>query len=220
MLVSDRAGSASGIRPIQGLVFDCDGVLFDTRDVNRFYYNQILEQLGLAPMTPEEEEYSFMHTVGAALERLIPEELRGKASEVLGHMTYDDFIDRMVPEPGLDDLLEFLQARGVRMAVNTNRTNSMERVLERFDLTDFFFPVMTAAKVLKPKPDPEGLLRIVKTWGISPESMAYLGDSTVDQDTTKSGGVPFWAYKNRDLQAELHVDSFYELRQWLDAVYK
>ena len=54
------------IRPIAGLVFDCDGVLFDTRDVNRFYYNHILEELGLAPMTPK-KRYAFMHTVDAAL---------------------------------------------------------------------------------------------------------------------------------------------------------
>lgn len=218
MPLSERAVAACDIRPIKGLVFDCDGVLFDTRDVNRFYYNHILEKLGLAPMTAEEEEYSFMHTVDAALARIIPEELRPQASKILGHMTYDEFIDRMVPEPGLKELLEFLQGRNVRMAVNTNRKNSMEKVLERFDLTDFFFPVMTAAKVSKPKPDPEGLLRIVETWGLSPENMAYLGDSTVDQETTQQGGVPFWAYKSRNLEAELHVDSFDELRQWLEGV--
>ena len=58
-----------GVRPVRGLVFDCDGVLFDTRDVNRFYYNHILEKLGLAPMTAEEEDYSFMHTVDVSLHR-------------------------------------------------------------------------------------------------------------------------------------------------------
>jgi HAD superfamily hydrolase (TIGR01549 family) len=204
------------IRPIAGLVFDCDGVLFDTRDVNRFYYNHILEELGLAPMTAEEEEYAFMHTVDAALARLVPEELMPRASEILGHMTYDDFMDRMVPEPGLRELLEFLQERNVRMAVNTNRKNSMEKVLERFEMTDFFFPVMTAAKVSRPKPDPEGLLHIVQTWGISPERMAYLGDSILDQEAAQRGGVPLWAYKSRGLEAELHVDSFHELRHWLE----
>ena len=201
---------------IGGVVFDCDGVLFDSRDVNRYYYNHILLTLGLAPMSPEDEEYAFMHTVDAAMARIIPPELRARAAEVQGHMTYNDFIDRMIPEPGLLELLETLAGLGVRMAVNTNRKNSMELVLERFGLTRYFHPVMTAAKVARPKPDPEGLRRIVEEWGLPEGSMSYLGDSAVDQETTVRAGVPFWAYRNPGLTAQLHVDSFHELRQWFE----
>jgi len=154
-----------------------------------------------------------MHTVDASLERIIPPDLRIRATEVQGHMTYDDFIERMIPEPGLFELLEALATLGVLMAVNTNRKNSMERVLERFSLASYFDPVMTAAKVTRPKPDPEGLLRIVGAWGLPVETLAYLGDSAVDQETTIRAGVPFWAYRNPDLRAKLHVDSFHELRQ-------
>ena len=204
------------LRRIRGVVFDCDGVLFDSRDVNRHYYNHILLALGLLPMSREDEDYVFMHTVDASLARIIPAKMRAEAARVQGHMTYDDFIDRMIPEPGLFDLLQALQSRGVRMAVNTNRKNSMEKVLERFELTHFFHPVMTAAKVTRPKPDPEGLRRIVEDWGFVPREMSYLGDSAVDQETTDRAGVPFWAYRNRDLRAQLHVDSFHELRQWFE----
>ncbi len=204
------------LRRIRGVVFDCDGVLFDSRDVNRHYYNHILLALGRAPMTREDEDYVFMHTVDASLARIIPEELRTEAALVQGHMTYDDFIDRMTPEPGLFELLGALDSLGVRMAVNTNRKNSMEKVLARFELTRFFHPVMTAAKVARPKPDPEGLRRIVEDWGFAAGEMSYLGDSAVDQETTDRAGVPFWAYRNRDLRAQLHVDSFHELRQWFE----
>jgi len=204
------------LRRIRGVVFDCDGVLFDSRDVNRHYYNHILSALGLAPMSLEDEDYAFMHTVDTAMARIIPADLLPKAAQVQGHMTYDDFIDRMVPESGLFELLHALEKLGVRMAVNTNRKNSMEKVLARFDLTRFFHPVMTAAKVTLPKPDPEGLRRIVETWGLPAQEMAYLGDSSVDQETTDRAGVPFWAYRNRNLRAQLHVDSFHELRQWFE----
>jgi phosphoglycolate phosphatase-like HAD superfamily hydrolase len=197
---------------IRGVVFDCDGVLFDSRDVNRHYYNHILITLGLEPMGPEDEEYVFMA-------RIIPPELRARAAEVQGHMTYVDFIERMIPEPGLFELLESLANLGVRMAVNTNRKNSMELLLERFNLTRYFDPVMTAAKVARPKPDPEGLRRIVEVWGLPVEEMSYLGDSSVDQETTAQAGVPFWAYRNPDLPAQLHVDSFHELRQWFERGY-
>ena len=204
------------LRRVRGVVFDCDGVLFDSRDVNRHYYNHIRLTLGLTPMSPEEEEYAFMHTVDAAMARIIPQELRVAAAEVQGHMTYSDFIERMIPEPGLFELVEALEGLGVRMAVNTNRKNSMEMVLERFGLTRYFDPVMTAAKVSRPKPDPEGLRRIVEAWGLPEGEMSYLGDSSVDQETTARAGVPFWAYRNPGLAAQLHVDSFHELRQWFE----
>ncbi len=204
------------LRRIRGVVFDCDGVLFDSRDVNRHYYNHILLALGLAPMSVEDEDYVFMHTVDTSLARIIPPELMPRAAAVQGHMTYDDFIERMIPEPGLVELLQSLESLGVRMAVNTNRKNSMELVLERFGLTRFFCPVMTAAKVARPKPDPEGLRRIVEDWGLPVQKLSYLGDSSVDQETTIRAGVPFWAYRNPALQAQLHVDSFHELRQWFE----
>lgn len=204
------------LRRIRGVIFDCDGVLFDSRDVNRHYYNHIRSALGLAPMNREEEEYAFMHTVDASLARIIPAELMPQAIKVQGHMTYNDFIDRMVPEPGLLALLDRLESQGVRMAINTNRKNSMELVLERFELSRFFEPVMTAAKVARPKPDPEGLLYIVRAWGLPVDCLAYLGDSAVDQETTMRAGVPFWAYRNPNLTAQLQVDSFHELRQWFE----
>mgnify|MGYP001766878864 CR=1 FL=1 len=199
---------------IRGVVFDCDGVLFDSRDVNRYYYNHIRTELGLPAMSQEEEDYAFMHTVDAALLRIIPHDLMPRARDVQHHMTYSDFIDRMIPEPGLFELLAELDRLEVRMAVNTNRKNSMELVLERFGLTRFFDPVMTAAKVSRPKPDPEGLRSIVETWGLDVQTLAYIGDSQVDQETTDRAGVPFWAYRNPELLAELYVDSFHELRQW------
>ena len=115
------------LRRIRGVVFDCDGVLFDSRDVNRHYYNHILLALGLAPMSREDEDYAFMHTVDTAMARIIPADLMPKAAQVQGHMTYDDFIDRMVPEPGLFELLHTLEKLGVRMA-EIGRASCRERV--------------------------------------------------------------------------------------------
>ena len=49
---------------IGGVIFDCDGVIIDSRATNGIYYNRILEHFGLPPMTPEKERYSFMATAG------------------------------------------------------------------------------------------------------------------------------------------------------------
>jgi phosphoglycolate phosphatase-like HAD superfamily hydrolase len=129
-------------------------------------------------------------------------------------MTYGDFLDRMIPAPEIHALLEALRGWGIRLAVNTNRKNSMEMVLERFGMSHLFDPVMTAAKVTRPKPDPEGLYRILAYWDMAPEQVAYVGDSEVDAATAAAAGVALWAYRNPKLPAKLHVDSFADLRHW------
>ena len=45
--------------------------------------------------------------------------------------------------------------------------------------------------VSKPKPDPEGLLRIIKKLKIRPSSSIYVGDHVLDAETAKRAGVPF-----------------------------
>jgi len=54
-------------RAVKVLVFDCDGVMFDTEKANRMYYNRILEQFGKSPLTQEQFEYVHMSTVKQAL---------------------------------------------------------------------------------------------------------------------------------------------------------
>ena len=45
------------------VIFDCDGVMFDSKDANRKYYNLLLEQFGHPLMNEEEEDYVHSHNV-------------------------------------------------------------------------------------------------------------------------------------------------------------
>ena len=44
---------------LKAIVFDCDGVIFDSREANKAYYNAILKNIGLPPMN--EEQLNFAH---------------------------------------------------------------------------------------------------------------------------------------------------------------
>ncbi|MDH3454714.1 MAG: hypothetical protein OEL80_06150, partial [Desulfuromonadales bacterium] len=44
---------------IRGIIFDCDGVLFESRDANLAYYNTVLQRLGESPV--EESDHVRAH---------------------------------------------------------------------------------------------------------------------------------------------------------------
>jgi len=200
---------------IAGVVFDCDGVLIDSRAANMAYYNRIREIGDLGPMSPDEEEYAHMHSVRETLARIFPQEMHGRLRELAQKVDYNrDILPMILPEPGLYACLDALSARGLRLAIFTNRGSGMGAVLDSFKLRPYFDPVMTVADV-KAKPAPDGLLRIAEDWKRPPDDLVFVGDSLLDAMAAEAAGVRFLAYRNPRLQAQRHVDSFAELEQSL-----
>ncbi len=194
-----------------GLVFDIDGVMFDSQASNMVYYNSIRRAVRLPDLSPEEEAFCHMASVQEAINAIIPEHLRKAAFDAGCSINYREHIMPMLsPEPGLKEALSQLREWGVRCAIFTNRSSSVDDLLKYFDLEPFFTPVRTAANS-EPKPDPAGLFHILDDWRLAPEQIAFLGDSAVDEKAAAGAGVPFWAYRNQKLAAALHVTDFFML---------
>ena len=198
---------------LKGLIFDCDGVLVDSRDANIAYYNLLLAELGKPPLTPAQEAYAQMASSRQAVEQVLTPEEMELVPAICARKPYrETALPLLKLEPGLEDLLPWLKQRGVRMAVHTNRGRGMEDVLDRFDLHGFFDPVITVQHVL-PKPDPEGVLRILEVWGLNPTEVGFVGDSETDMGAARAAGVPLLAYKNLGLEAAAHLTDFAALRR-------
>ncbi|MFP5239935.1 MAG: HAD family hydrolase [Acidobacteriota bacterium] len=205
------------LKGIHGFIFDCDGVLVESKDANRMYYNTVRETIGMLPMTPEEEDYVHAHAVIPSMQRIIPPEKMAEAEAVRRRIKFTDMLPYTTLQPGLVELLATLREFGFKLSVNTNRTDSMEMLLETFELTEFFDPVITAAKVKHPKPNPEGVHAILRHWGVTRQQVAYIGDTGVDEQTARAAGVSFWAFRNPGLKAALHVEDYEPLRRWVVA---
>jgi phosphoglycolate phosphatase len=110
----------------------------------------------------------------------------------------------MIMEEGFRDTLDKLRGR-VELAVCTNRSTSVEMVLDSFDLSRYFGCVMTASKVANPKPHPEPLLKVLDHYRLEPCEALFVGDSEVDRLSAEAAGVPFVAYK-ADLSSMARID--------------
>lgn len=193
------------------VAFDCDGVLFDSEDANTAYYNHFLRRFGLSDMTSEQVVYAHMHTADQVMAHLIPDQdLLSRANAARGEVGYLPFIKHMRIEPYLKTLLKLLRPK-FKIAIATNRTDTMPHVLSAHGLEGWFDLVVTARDVRNPKPAPEMLTNILTHFNIRPEEALYIGDSKLDEQAADAAGVPLVAFKNQALSATFHIESFKEL---------
>ncbi len=201
---------------IQVVAFDCDGVLFDTTEANRRYYNRILTHLDRPGLTEEQFAYVHMHTVENALAYLFPDPADlDRARRFRNRMGYRPFLPYMKIEPTLRDLLETLRPR-YRTAIATNRTDTMAPLLKTFDLESDFDLVVCASDVEKPKPYPDVLHEIMAHFRLGPKQVVYVGDSKLDEEAAGAAGVPFVAYGDGNLDGACRIRRLAELAELLD----
>lgn len=195
------------------VVFDCDGVMFSSREANRIYYNHLLQAFSCPPMAEEELNYVHIHNVNDSTTHIFRNHLHVSIATVNAYrkgLDYSPYLQYMEMEP---DLLRFLQAikPQYHTAISTNRTDTMETILDTFALRPWFDMVVTAMVATRPKPAPDGLLMILDRFKVQPEETIYIGDSVIDRDHCASVGIDLIAFKNRELMARYHVDNFMDI---------
>lgn len=197
---------------LQLVVFDCDGVMFDSIGANKAYYNDILAHFGHPPMNEEDLQYVHVRHVIDSIRfifRHYPADYEA-AEAYRQTVDYLPYLKYMRMEPDLPEFLQFLRPDR-RTAISTNRSNTMATLLTIFDLDRYFDKVVTAFDVAHSKPHPEALHQIFAYFGLGADESIYIGDSHVDLEHARAVGMRMIAFKNPDLPADFHVNSFMEI---------
>jgi phosphoglycolate phosphatase len=180
------------------VIYDCDGVLFDSLESNYIFYHRVLEHLNRPPLDRGDElarkvlhTYSFNDVMAYFFAGAPCHE---EALRFAKPIHYRDLAPYMRMEEGLIETLDRLKGR-VSLAICTNRAISMDMIIEDFGLNGYFECVMTASQVANPKPHPEPLIKVLDHFGIEPHEALFVGDGEVDMLSARGAGVPFVAYK-------------------------
>ena len=202
-------------RRISAVIFDCDGVMFDSRQANIHFYNHLLSRYGLPPLSEEQMDYVHMNTADLSVRHIFEgTPFTDEAQAYRLQMDYTPFIQDMVMEPGLKELLEDLRIR-VGLAVATNRSNTIGNVLDQYGLTALFDIVVSSLDVMNPKPHPESIFKILDFFKLNPDQAVYIGDSPIDLATAEAAGVHFIAYGNGGLAASLRAETMVDVQKIL-----
>jgi len=97
------------------------------------------------------------------------------------------------------ELIADLKTQNYPMSVLSNKMHpATVEIVEELFPADSFTPVYGQRPEVPKKPDPTVCLEIIKDWGLSPEEVAYVGDSEVDLATAQNAGmIPLilsWGY--------------------------
>lgn len=182
------------------IIFDVDGVLVDVRNTfHRCTIETVRYFTGRRVRRSEIHEWknrsgfnddwklttAWINQLGR---RITYDEVKRKYMEFYWGRNGDGYVTGerwLVPPAALRRL-----TRCAELDLFTGRTRQeLAHTLSRFRTGKYFRRIVTMDDVARQKPDPEGLLRILR--GRAPETALYLGDNVDDAIAARAAGIPF-----------------------------
>ncbi len=195
-------------------IFDLDGTLLNTLGGIRYFLNLTMERYGIAPL----DEDTVRRFVGNGASRLVKRALvhngidtESEGGKRLFAEALREFVALYDSDPnyltavydGIEELLSELKARGIKLAVLSNKPDSMVRPLVSLYFGNAFSYVAGAREGVPLKPAPDAALSICTELGTDADKTVYVGDSEVDIRMAKAYGAGasvgvLWGFRSRE----------------------
>ena len=174
------------------VIFDLDGTLIDSLSDVLAAINLTLAEHDLPHMSRE----NVRQMIGPNAGLLITTAVEGTG------LDRDAFYDRFrfhyykrltettTLYSGMREILDFLKEKEVLMGVLTNKPErSASLILNELQVMSFFELVIYPETLNVIKPDPRGLIHMMKQMAVSPDETLYIGDTQIDIETAKGANV-------------------------------
>lgn len=176
---------------VRAVLYDCDGVLVNSREANLATYQNLLGVAGYEKPSREVVEELFHLPLKESIAELIG---TTDAKEI-------DRIIKLVENKSVrrPDLFEFPVSLEVVLAdlhrkhkqgIVTSRIKlGLDDVLDSREISQFFNVLVAREDYRESKPAPDSLLVAARLLLIPPEKIVYVGDSHVDVEAAKAAGM-------------------------------
>ncbi len=201
------------------LILDLDGTIANTSDAIREAANLALRHFG----HPEHDAASFAACLGGGsfsfMGKSLPPQARTEEHirEAVAEFwrNYDvTYIHTDRTYPGVDTAIAALHAKGIRIAVLSNKREYMTKPLIKQLIPGIASPVVGRRADIPAKPDPTAALAIAAECGCTPNEVAFVGDTDSDMETAHRAGFlavgVAWGYQSPDRLRKAGADVILE----------
>jgi phosphoglycolate phosphatase/pyrophosphatase PpaX len=175
---------------ISTVVFDLDGTLVQSHTNIYKATMYAFEKLKIVDILPEKQ---FYNKIGHHFEdifadfRIVVDDFE-KFIKVYKD-AYFDFIDSSILYPNVEKVLDELKAQNYNIALLTTKgQDQADRIIDHFNLSQYFDYIMGRRLGIAHKPAPDMLLHICEKLNASPASVLMVGDTEMDILCGKNAG--------------------------------
>lgn len=160
-------------------LFDLDGTLFDTREVNYMSYQHALQDLGYEI----DHDYYVSYCNGRHYTEFLPKIIKCKKDIEIVHEKkknyYSSYLSFARVNNSLIDIIKKIRKNYYIVIVTTASFKNTKDILDYFSLSKYFDDIITPKDYKKTKPDPEPFLVAMKKYDISSNNTIIFEDSDV-----------------------------------------
>lgn len=180
-------------------IFDLDGTLYDTREVNFLSYQKALKEVGYEV----DRDFFYEKCNGYHYKTFLPiimSDLQGEehaevlaakmeAVHVIKKASYASFLGHALENTFLFDMIESMRDTYHMACVTTASRKNTEEILDYTGRKELFDLILCQEDVTKKKPDPEGFLKAMEHYQAAPADTVIFEDSDVGIQAAMATGA-------------------------------
>ncbi len=175
-------------------IFDMDGTLFDTKDVNYHAYLKALQKFNFNI----NYDYYCSECNGRLYKQFLPTIIGENNNKIMEKIhaikkeSYGEFLDKAIVNNHLFEILNLIKEKYYIALVTTASKQNTLDILKKFNKTDCFDLILTHDDIINPKPNPEGFIKAMDYFNIKSDNCIIFEDSKPGIEAAiNSGGSVF-----------------------------
>ena len=194
MFFSSRADFDSFLSKAQAILFDLDGTLIDL-NIDWATVKETLQKYHLERFHEELTSTRFF-LILQYIEKKYGADIKQDYLKLLKDLEFagikkDNAQMTWLGGKGLTYISERIPSEAFYGIISSNFHQTIEYIIDRHGIKSKFKFWVGRDDVTESKPNPEGLLAVIKKYDLDPKRTLYLGDNHVDEDAARDAHVPF-----------------------------
>ncbi len=171
-------------------IFDMDGTLFNTNEVNYFAYQEALKKYNVSI----DYDYYCKYCNGRHYKVFIPSLVDNDNKKIedihnIKKELYSKYLHKVKMNNHLIEIIKHIKKDYLIALVTTASNKNTNEILNYTNTYELFDLILTSDDIKKPKPNPEGFIKAIEFLKVKPENCIIFEDSDVGVEAALKTGA-------------------------------